>query len=62
MKYIALIVAFLLGVFIFLKPDALWMFERTFITQGGEPTEEYLSMTRMVGFVISVIAVLIAIF
>ena len=61
MKYVGLIALFVLGVLMFWKPELLWKLEHIFSVKGGEPTEFYLSKTRIGGVLFAVIAVIMAI-
>lgn len=61
MEYLGLILLFVLGVLMFLKPEVLWKLEHLFSVKGGEPTDFYLSMMRIGGVVFALIAVFIAI-
>ena len=61
MEYLGLILLFVLGVLMFLKPEVLWKLEHLFSVKGGEPTDFYLSMMRIGGVVFAVIAVIMAV-
>lgn len=61
MKYVGLIALFVLGVLMFWKPELLWKIEHLFSVKGGEPTDFYLSKTRIGGVLFAVIAVILAI-
>ena len=61
MKYVGLIALFVLGVLMFWKPELLWKIEHLFSVKGGEPTDFYLSKTRIGGVLFVVIAVILAI-
>ena len=61
MEYVGLIALFVLGVLMFWKPELLWKLEHIFSVKGGEPTEFYLSKTRIGGVLFAVIAVIMAI-
>ena len=61
MEYVGLFALFVLGILMFLKPEWLWKLEHLFSVKGGEPTDFYLSMTRIGGVVFAVIAVFFAI-
>lgn len=61
MKYVELIALFVLGVLMFWKPELLWKIEHLFSVKGGEPTDFYLSKTRIGGVLFAVIAVILAI-
>ena len=52
---------FVLGVLMFWKPELLWKIEHLFSVKGGEPTDFYLSKTRIGGVIFTVIAVIMAI-
>ena len=61
MKYVGLIALFVLGVLMVWKPELLWKIEHLFSVKGGEPTDFYLSKTRIGGVLFAVIAVILAI-
>lgn len=61
MKYVGLVALFVLGVLMFWKPELLWKIEHLFSVKGGEPTDFYLSKTRIGGVIFAVIAVIMAI-
>ena len=61
MKYVGLIALFVLGVLMFWKPELLWKIEHLFSVKGGEPTDFYLSKTRIGGVLFAVVAVILAI-
>ena len=61
MEYLGLILLFVLGVLMFLKPEVLWKLEHLFSVKGGEPTDFYLSMMCIGGVVFAVIAVIMAV-
>ena len=61
MKYVGLIALFVLGVLMFWRPDLVWKIEHLFSVKGGEPTDFYLSKTRIGGVLFAVIAVILAI-
>ena len=61
MKYVGLIALFVLGVLMFWRPELLWKIEHQFSVKGGEPTDFYLSKTRIGGVLFAVIAVILAI-
>jgi len=61
MKYVGLAALFVLGVLMFWKPELLWKIEHLFSVKGGEPTDFYLSKTRIGGVIFAVIAVIMAI-
>ena len=61
MKYVGLIALFVLGVLMFWRPELLWKIEHLFSVKGGEPTDFYLSKTRIGGVLFAVIAVILAI-
>ena len=61
MKDVGLIALFVLGVLMFWKPELLWKIEHLFSVKGGEPTDFYLSKTRIGGVLFAVIAVILAI-
>ena len=61
MEYVGLVALFVLGILMFIKPEWLWKLEHLFSVKGGEPTDFYLSMTRLGGVVFAVIAVFFAI-
>jgi len=61
MKYVGLVALFALGVLMFWKPELLWKIEHLFSVKGGEPTDFYLSKTRIGGVIFAVIAVIMAI-
>lgn len=61
MKYLGLIALFVLGVLMVWKPELLWKIEHLFSVKGGEPTDFYLSKTRIGGVLFAVIAVILAI-
>ena len=56
-----LIALFVLGVLLFWKPEFFWKLEHLFSVKGGEPTDFYLSKTRIGGVLMAVIAVILAI-
>ena len=62
MEYLGLILLFVLGVLMFLKPELLWKLEHLFSVKGGEPTDFYLAMMRLGGIVFAVIAVIFAVY
>ena len=61
MEYMGLVALFILGILMFIKPEWLWKLEHLFSVKGGEPTDFYLSMTRIGGVVFTVLAVFFAI-
>ena len=61
MKYVGLIALFVLGVLMFWRPELLWKIEHLFSVKGGEPTDFYLSKTRIGGVLFAVVAVILAI-
>ena len=61
MEYAGLVVLFVLGVLMFLKPEWLWKLEHLLSVKGGEPTDFYLSMMRLGGIVFVVAAVVLMI-
>ena len=61
MKYVGLIALFVLGVLMVWKPELLWKIEHLFSVKGGEPTDFYLSKTRIGGVLFAVVAVILAI-
>ena len=61
MKYVGLIALFVLGVLMVWKPELLWKIEHLYSVKGGEPTDFYLSKTRIGGVLFAVIAVILAI-
>lgn len=61
MKYVGLIALFVLGVLMVWRPELLWKIEHLFSVKGGEPTDFYLSKTRIGGVLFAVIAVILAI-
>ena len=62
MGYVGLLVLFVLGVIMFLKPEWLWKIEHLFSVKGGEPTDLYLSAMRIGGFIMAVIAVIMVVY
>lgn len=51
------IVIVAIGVFMIWKPEILWRIEYFFSVKGGEPTEFYLTMSRVGGVLLLVLAV-----
>ncbi|MGM9662321.1 MAG: DUF6199 family natural product biosynthesis protein [Oscillospiraceae bacterium] len=45
-----------LGLCMMIKPELLWKAEHLFSTKGGEPTEVYLVLMRLVGVIFTAIA------
>ena len=62
MEYVGLLLLFLLGVLMFLKPELLWRIEHLFSVTGGEPTDFYLTLMRLGGLLFAIVAVIFAIY
>ena len=59
---IQIIVLFLLGLLMLLKPELLWKIKHIFTVKQGEPSDLYIALLRIGGFFAVLSSILIAIF
>ena len=64
MDYLWLVLLFILGIMMLIKPELLWKIEHIFTVKNGEPTELYIALMRVGGtfFVIASIVCAVVIF
>lgn len=62
MDFIWIIILFILGLLMVLKPIVLWKIEHFFTVKDGEPTDLYVSLMRLGGVVFMVASVICAIY
>ena len=59
LTYRLLIVVIALGIFMVVKPDWCWKLEHFLDTKGGEPSDLYLAVTRVLGTAMIVIPLVV---
>lgn len=55
------LICIIFGLFVFLKPEKMWKIQNRFMTEGGGPTQFYLTFARIVGAVAALIGILVLI-
>lgn len=58
---LACIIITLIGLFFIIKPDIVWKLKHFMNTESGAPSDYFLSYTRNLGIIITVVGIIITI-
>ena len=60
MDYTRIFIFFAIGLFVFLRPDLVWKFEKTVFFKQGKQTDSHKKITMIGGVVLVIAAVVMA--
>ena len=62
MDYVWLVLLFLLGIMMLIKPEFLWKIEHIFTVKNGEPTDLYMVLMRIGGVFFLIVSIIFVIY
>ena len=58
MEHIWLVILFILGIMMIIKPELLWKIEHIFTVKNGEPSDLYITLMRLGGIFFIVVSII----